>query len=143
MSNAQNRVIRVLGLMATVTSVMTGTIYIGEIGIRRPTKEGERRMRSKGYKCYNYHCKGRVGDSPLCGEPGDTVLSCQDKVVSTMTNADRIRAMSYKELAKLFTHIVADGCPPDMDWECTKNCDGWDACDACWERWLQQPAEEG
>ena len=60
-----------------------------------------------------------------------------------LTNADRIRAMSYKELAKLFTHTVADGCPPDMDWECTKDCDGWDGCDACWERWLQQPAEEG
>lgn len=59
-----------------------------------------------------------------------------------VTNADRIRAMSYKELAKLFTHTVADGCPPDMDWECTKDCDGWDGCDACWERWLQQPAGE-
>ena len=64
---------------------------------------------------------------------------CPDEV---LTNADRIRAMSYKELAKLFTHTVADGCPPDMDWECTKDCDGWDGCDACWERWLQQPAEE-
>lgn len=65
---------------------------------------------------------------------------CPDEV---LTNADRIRAMSYKELAKLFAHTVADGCPPDMDWECTKDCDGWDGCDACWERWLQQPAEEG
>ena len=58
------------------------------------------------------------------------------------TNADRIRAMNDEELAKLFTHTVADGCPPDMDWDCAKDSDGWDGCDACWERWLQQPAEE-
>lgn len=57
-------------------------------------------MRTKGYKCYNYHCRGRVGNSPLCGEPGDTALSCQDRVVSTMYNADRILDMSDDERAK-------------------------------------------
>lgn len=58
------------------------------------------------------------------------------------TNADRIRAMPINTLARLFTHAVADGCPPDMDWECQKDTDGWDGCDKCWERWLTQPATE-
>lgn len=59
------------------------------------------------------------------------------------TNADRIRSMSDEELAKLFTQTVADGCPPDMDWTCKKDEKGWDACDSCWLKWLQQPVEEG
>lgn len=66
---------------------------------------------------------------------------CGTKQFAVKTNVDHIRAMSYKELAKLFTHTVADGCPPDMDWDCKKDSDGWDGCDACWERWLQQPAK--
>lgn len=56
------------------------------------------------------------------------------------TNADRIQTI--QQLAKLLTRATADGCPPDMDWDCAKSEYGWDACDACWERWLQQPAEE-
>ncbi|MBP3412865.1 MAG: hypothetical protein J6K89_06350 [Oscillospiraceae bacterium] len=35
-----------------------------------------------------------------------------------------------------------DGCPPQMDWDCAKDKNGWDACDACWCKWLQQPAGE-
>lgn len=58
------------------------------------------------------------------------------------TNADRIRAMSDEEIAKIFTSAVADGCPPKIDWDCAKDEYGWDACDACWCKWLQQPAEE-
>ena len=58
-----------------------------------------------------------------------------------MTNADRIRAMSDEELGKIFTTAVADECPPKMDWDCAKDEFGWDACDACWCKWLQQPAE--
>ena len=57
------------------------------------------------------------------------------------TNADQIRDMSDEKLAILFTRAVADGCPPKMDWHCRKNEDGWDACDACWCKWLKQPAE--
>ena len=59
-----------------------------------------------------------------------------------LTNADRIRDMSIKELAAIFVDAVADGCPPKMDWDCAKDEDGWDACEACWAKWLQQPAEE-
>ena len=58
-----------------------------------------------------------------------------------MTNADRIRAMSVPEMAQVFVKAVADGCPPDHDWECRKNEDGWDACDECWAKWLKQHAE--
>lgn len=82
-------------------------------------------MRTKGYKCYNYHCKGRVGDSPLCGEPSDAALSCQDRVVNNMTNADRIRVMSNEELNQLLC------------------CTGWQMSEYgdCLD-WLRQPAEE-
>ena len=58
-----------------------------------------------------------------------------------LTNADRIRAMSDEEIAKIFTSAVADGCPPKTDWDCAKDEYGWDACDACWCKWLKQPAE--
>ena len=58
------------------------------------------------------------------------------------TNADRIRSMSDEELAKMFTKASADGCPPKMDWDCAKDEYGWDACDDCWCKWLQQPHEE-
>lgn len=72
---------------------------------------------------------------------GDCLTKYEKIVAKPMTNADRIRAISYEKLAKLLTHATADGCPPDMNWDCAKEEYGWDACDACWERWLQQPAE--
>ena len=64
------------------------------------------------------------------------------KTEEVNTNADRIRAMSDEEIAKIFTSAVADGCPPKMYWDCAKDEYGWDACDACWCKWLKQPAEE-
>ena len=91
-------------------------------------------MRSKGYKCYNYYCKGRVGDSPQCGEPGDAALSCQDRVVRTMTNADRIRAMSDEELANLLTDFANDA-----GWATET---GRQICYKRYQKWIQQPAEE-
>ena len=65
---------------------------------------------------------------------------CGNKVV---TRADQIRAMSNMELAKVFTQAVADGCPPKMDWDCQKDKEGWEACENCWCKYLQQPVEEG
>jgi len=50
--------------------------------------------------------------------------------------------MSEQELVRLIVHTVADGCPPEMDWECAKDFSGWDGCEKCWAKWLQQPAEE-
>ena len=64
-----------------------------------------------------------------------------EKKEKPQTNADRIRAMSDEEIAKIFTSAVADGCPPKMDWDCAKDEYGWDACDACWCKWFKQPAE--
>lgn len=55
-------------------------------------------MRTKGYKCYNYHCKGRVGDSLLCGEPGDIPLNCEDRIVwEDMDDLIRLSRKAAKE----------------------------------------------
>ena len=61
----------------------------------------------------------------------------------TPSNYGRMKEMSVEEMARLFTHAAADGCPPSMDWNCEKDTDGWDACDICWARWLNSPAEGG
>lgn len=58
------------------------------------------------------------------------------------TNGDRIRAMTDEKLAIFFVNAIADGCPPEHDWDCKKDEEGWDACDYCWALWLQQPAKE-
>lgn len=52
------------------------------------------------------------------------------------TNADRIRAMTDEELAK----ILGDKCICPPTYECPKVCGD---CVACWLEWLQQPAERG
>lgn len=59
---------------------------------------------------------------PWCAEPEEP---------KPMTNADRINAMSVKEKSQFLTSVVADGCPPDHDWDCMKDDQGWDGCDAC------------
>lgn len=52
-----------------------------------------------------------------------------------LTNAQKIRSMSDKELAKIIEHEL--GCPV------TGNCEKMSRdCKACWLDWLQQPAEE-
>ena len=51
-----------------------------------------------------------------------------------MTNADRIRAMSDEELAKIIEHEL--GCPVTGDCEKMSK-----DCKACWLDWLQQQAE--
>lgn len=59
-----------------------------------------------------------------------------------VTNAEHIRDMSNQELVHLLVYTVADGCPPDMDRECSKDFSGWDGCEKCWGKWLQKPLEE-
>lgn len=54
--------------------------------------------RSGGYKCYNIKCGSCIGKT-LCGEPGDSALACDNRIVTHKTNADRIRSMSDEELA--------------------------------------------
>ena len=52
-----------------------------------------------------------------------------------LTNAQKIRSMSDKELAKIIEHEL--GCPV------TGNCEKMSRdCKACWLDWLRQPAEE-
>lgn len=51
-----------------------------------------------------------------------------------ITNAQKIRAMSDEELAKLLDYEL--GCPSTGD--CAKMSKD---CKACWLDWLQQPAE--
>ena len=53
----------------------------------------------------------------------------------TFTNADRIRAMSDEELAK----ILGDKCICPPIGECAKVSGD---CEKCWLEWLQQPAVE-
>lgn len=57
-----------------------------------------------------------------------------------MKNFDCIQTL--KQMARILTDAAADGCPPDIDWDCMKDEYGWDGCEACWENWLRQPAEE-
>lgn len=91
-------------------------------------------MRTKGYKCYNIKCGSCVGKT-LCGEPEDTALGCASRMVGAMTNGDRIRSMTDKELALL------------MGFECCPESRKFEPCDEakcyeCWLDWLRQIAEE-
>ena len=88
------------------------------------------------YNKDSHVCKNCFGYTPL----GKPIYNHWTKKMHT--NADRIRAMSDGKLAEFLTHTVADGCPPDMDWACQKDADGWEGCDKCWGRWLAQPAPE-
>lgn len=81
--------------------------------------------------CNNYRndwCE-KVIDSP---DP-DIKRDCQH--FWEKTNADRIRAMSDEELAK----ILGDKCICPPIGECAKVSGD---CEKCWFEWLQQPAEE-
>ena len=53
------------------------------------------------------------------------------------TNADRIRAMSDEELAKLLSHD-ARACPDRI----TRCHDYGFNCERCWIEWLKQPVKE-
>ena len=59
-----------------------------------------------------------------------------DKNVEKMTNADRIRAMSDKELAEFIKHIKVRAALC----KAVKNNDAFE--ELCSAEWLQQPAEE-
>lgn len=95
---------------------------------------------SKEYPCVyheNGECKKFSGD----GITSYCVLGpCPDEAQS---NANRIRAMSDGELARIFVDAVSNGCPPAVDWDCCKDEYGWDGCEECWKNWLRRPAEGG
>ena len=99
--------------------------------------------RAKGYKCFNIKCGSCIGKT-LCGEPEDTALVCVDRVIGKpMTNADRIRSMSDKELVRI-RYRGAPHCKSDDPMKCTRHdfLDGMSPCELCYYEWLQQPAEE-
>ena len=64
------------------------------------------------------------------------------------TNADRIRAMSYEELAAFLTHINPTNCQDcafSVGWRCQPDRDDYSDFDKCKEgrkRWLKQPAQQ-
>lgn len=95
-------------------------------------------------QCRNFEkCMKEAGSLEQVFDPDyDGEHSCATNNFIAKTNADRIRDMRSVELARLLVDAVADGCPPNKDWDCAKDDYGWDGCEACWERWLQQPAEE-
>ena len=70
------------------------------------------------------------------GEPLGLPSNFKSKI---MTNADRIRAMSDEELAKL----LLDGCRGSKCDEQPQNEYGSVNCFDCRMKWLKQPAEEG
>lgn len=83
-------------------------------------------------------CDGHV---PKCKHFMDKTIMSQ-MPGKPRTRGDQLRAMSDGPLAQVLTKAVTDGCPPDMDWKCQKDKEGWEACDKCWCKWLQQPAKE-
>ena len=77
--------------------------------------------RSGGYKCYNLYCKNCIGKS-LCGEPGDTALSCIDRIVLQEYKKEEI--MDYKKLAADLLSGCEENCADceyagDSEFECT------------------------
>ena len=94
-------------------------------------------MKTKKLVCYNCGGHGFIttiyesGQTsticPVCGGIGTNEIQ--------MTNADRIRAMSDEELAKIIEHEL--GCPVTGDCERMSR-----DCKACWLDWLQRTAEE-
>ena len=76
-----------------------------------------------------------------CGYASEDVIRCGDfEENTTQTNADRIRAMSDEELAKLFCGFcknskICEGCPM-----CDVKCAESELAES-WVEWLKQPAE--
>ena len=63
-----------------------------------------------------------------------------DKNVEKMTNADRIRTMSDKELAELMRSMMdCDSCGNMFSFKCDGS---YEHCLSVCLKWLQQPAEE-
>lgn len=91
--------------------------------------------------CPTRHLCGKIEDATFT-EDSDCAAFNRAVEDKPMINADHIRAMSVEELARLFVSAVSDGCPPEHDWDCKKDEEGWDACDCCWAMWLRQPVEE-
>ena len=82
--------------------------------------------------CRNTACQNHGKNITLFGD------SWQCDYIPTPTNADRIRAMSDEELAKL----LLDGCQGSKCDKQPQNEYGSVNCFECRMKWLQQPAKE-
>lgn len=77
-----------------------------------------------------------------CSNGSGLTWPCGAYTPPLVTNVKSIRDnMSTPEIAQLLAHAVADGRPPSVDWDCAKDENEWDACEECWVRWLQSPAD--
>ena len=88
-------------------------------------------------KCYD-HEECEYNAQPDCVLPDGNVCPHQ-RPMSSITNADRIRAMSDEELAKYLSNPC--DCEVDPERDGFREC-GNDLCVKYLLEWLQQPAEE-
>ena len=99
-------------------------------------------MKTKKIVCYNCGGHGFITTTyengqtsaicPVCGGIGTHEIQ--------MTNADRIRAMSDKELAELMRSMMGcDSCGNMFSFKCDGS---YEHCLSVCLKWLQQPAEE-
>lgn len=97
------------------------------MGLRKcPVCGGKLRSETLGWICYD--CQGFIDMQGVFHE------HTEKPFMPPMTNADRIRAMSDEELAKIIM------CPYDVD---PDSCCPESTCLECCKKWLKQPAEEG
>ena len=99
-------------------------------------------MKTKKLVCYNCGGHGFITATyengqtsaicPVCGGIGTHEIQ--------MTNADRIRAMSDKELAELMRSMMdCDSCGNMFSFKCDGS---YEHCSSVCLNWLQKPAEE-
>ena len=99
-------------------------------------------MKTKKIVCYNCGGHGFITTTyengqtsaicPVCGGIGTHEIQ--------MTNADRIRAMSDKELAELMRSMMGcDSCGNMFSFKCDGS---YEHCSSVCLKWLQQPAKE-
>ena len=86
------------------------------------------------YDCPHANCRTPI----YTGKCSKVCIERYNKqmMVKPMTNADRIRAMSDEELAKV---------PAKWSYSCVfpdRECGEGDKCEKCLLEWLKQPAEE-
>lgn len=94
--------------------------------------------RSGGYKCYNIKCGSCIGKT-LCGEPADSALGCDNRIVTHKTNGERIRSMRDEELADFIVRIEMGDFGNQIFGKTFCNmCDGQHECDDCLVSWLKK-----
>ena len=102
-----------------------------------PQCGGRVRSTSIGWKCES--CRGFIDMR------GEFHPHKEEPFMPTMTNADRIRAMSDEELAEFLEHVHVDPCSTCCDnlYWCRRNNAPEPFCQKHLFIWLQQPYKEG